>query len=115
MGKEGFAGGYFYDRMEMQNALSSALKQIFAGEDARNIPFTYSKKSYPFINYQQLQMDGRTPHSVLRTRYSSINRLHSGRSIMVDYLRSSVDTLTTYHSFSHLSVPAKENHLAKCP
>ena len=34
------------------------LKQIFAGEDARNIPFTYSKKSYPFINYQQLQMDG---------------------------------------------------------
>ena len=58
VGKEGFAGGYFYDRMEMQNALSSALKQIFAGEDARNIPFTYSKKSYPFINYQQLQMDG---------------------------------------------------------
>ena len=58
MGKEGFAGGYFYDRMEVQNALSSALKQIFAGEDARNIPFTYSKKSYPFINYQQLQMDG---------------------------------------------------------
>lgn len=58
VGKEGFAGGYFYDRMEVQNALSSALKQIFAGEDARNIPFTYSKKSYPFINYQQLQMDG---------------------------------------------------------
>ena len=58
VGKEGFAGGYFYDRMEVQNALSSALKQIFAGEDAQNIPFTYSKKSYPFINYQQLQMDG---------------------------------------------------------
>ena len=51
VGKEGFAGGYFYDRMEVQNALSSALKQIFAGEDAQNIPFTYSKKSYSvFIN-----------------------------------------------------------------
>ena len=81
VGKEGFAGGYFYDRMEAQNALSSALKQIFAGEDARNILFTYSKKSYPFINYQQLQMDGLDTTLILKTRYSSINRLHSGRSI----------------------------------
>ena len=40
-----------------------ALRNAYVGkegfaEDARNIPFTYSKKSYPFINYQQLQMDG---------------------------------------------------------
>lgn len=58
VGKEGFVGGYFYDRMEVQKSLSSALKQIFEGEDARNIPFEYSKQSYPLINYSQLQIDG---------------------------------------------------------
>ena len=56
--KEGFTGGYFYDRMEIQQSLTSALEQLFNGTDARDIPFAYNKQAHPFVNYAQLQIDG---------------------------------------------------------
>ncbi|MDE6216104.1 response regulator [Bacteroides sp.] len=56
--KEGFTGGYFYDRMEIQQSVASALELLFKGTEARDIPFAYSKQSHPFVNYAQLLIDG---------------------------------------------------------
>lgn len=49
--------------------------------------------------------------------YLSIDHLKMGliRSGKTALTPNDDNELTAYHSFSHLPVPAKENHLAKCP
>lgn len=54
----GSIGGYYSDSGEMEKQLNLYLTQIIEGKQARDIPFYYSKNSYPLIDYEQLQLKG---------------------------------------------------------
>ena len=56
--KAGFIGGYFYDQAELEKSLADIIGQMLQGKKLRDIPFVYSKKSYPLVNYAQLKLDG---------------------------------------------------------
>lgn len=56
--KAGFIGGYFYDQAELEKSLTDIIGQMLQGKKLRDIPFVYSKKSYPLVNYAQLKLDG---------------------------------------------------------
>lgn len=55
--KAGFIGGYFYDQAELEKSLTDIIGQMIRGKELRDIPFVYSKKSYPLVNYTQLKLD----------------------------------------------------------
>lgn len=56
--KAGFIGGHFYDQAELEQSLTDIIGQMLQGKDMRDIPFVYSKNSYPLVNYAQLELDG---------------------------------------------------------
>lgn len=55
--KAGFIGGHFYDQAELEQSLTNIIGQMLQGKEMRDIPFVYSKKSYPLVNYAQLELD----------------------------------------------------------
>lgn len=55
--KAGFIGGYFYDQTELEKSLTAIIEEMLRGKELRDIPFVYSKKSYPLVNYAQLKLD----------------------------------------------------------
>lgn len=57
----GFVGGYFYDPNEVKESVASAVGQMLAGKAPRDIPFAYSKRTMPILNWQEMVQDGISP------------------------------------------------------
>lgn len=55
--QDGVLGGYFPAREQTQEALTTLVVKMLEGSSMRNIPFIYSTKSYPIVNYTQLSQD----------------------------------------------------------
>ena len=55
--QDGVLGGYFPDGDQVRKALTSLVVKMLEGESMRDIPFIYSTKSYPIVNYSQLSQD----------------------------------------------------------
>ncbi len=55
--QDGVLGGYFPERKQTQEALPALVIKMLEGKSMRNIPFIYSTKSHPVVNYIQLVQD----------------------------------------------------------
>jgi len=55
----GFIGGYFYDSENVRQKIALALHHLIClGESARDLPFSYSDRGFPQINYPQMEVCG---------------------------------------------------------
>lgn len=52
--QDGITGGYFPDPKQMRETLSDAFGKMLEGQSMQEIPFTYTTKSVPIVNYPQL-------------------------------------------------------------
>ena len=54
----GATGGYFADQQEILQNSIRVFRRMVAGENMRNIPFTYPTMKYPKVDYLQLKSYG---------------------------------------------------------
>lgn len=52
--QDGVVGGYFPDSEQTQEALTTLVTEMLEGKSMRDVPFIYSTKSYPIVNYSRL-------------------------------------------------------------
>lgn len=55
--EDGITGGYFPDPQQVQHSIIHAVNKMTEGRSMRDIPFAYSTKAFPIINYPRLSLE----------------------------------------------------------